>query len=335
MDESDHRPIVDTTLTSETGVGIVRSTVSRSTEHDGLGWVIRELPTADVGIDAILEVVTSEAGAARASGRILGAQIKSGSSYFSNDDGPSWSVYIPKSKVRYWQAFSVPVLIFLVDTETESVFWERVDVSDHEATRKNFRIRVPKSNRLGASSRATLMRIAENTTKEGRKLARLRADRSLIDLLLAGEELAVDIAHWINKSSSRGDITVGVVSEDPYSGDPPGLKAIESFTVFGASGTRQFVETFFPWAEVTVDEDFVYSLEDELYGDYLAATGTYDSEDGRYLDIRGTFSMEPFLNPDSPAPYAEHAGEIESYRFRIKLAELGRAFAVVDEYLRA
>lgn len=162
-------PRADTAQTSDLGVAQVKLTVSRD-----LGWVFRELPNPDFGIDGQIEILTEAAGARVTTGRLLSVQVKGGSAYFHKEDETGWTVYIAKSTVHYWCVHSLPVLVVLAKLDTGECFWTRGDVPDLKATARNYKIRVPKDQRLDAAAIPALL----DLTVE-------KKDRLLLEELLA------------------------------------------------------------------------------------------------------------------------------------------------------
>jgi hypothetical protein len=78
-------PNIATALTGESGeIGVEALVINR------LGWCPRPLGGPDAGIDMQIEVVASNGDA---TGRLLGAQVKSGSSAFKEPaaDGSGWT----------------------------------------------------------------------------------------------------------------------------------------------------------------------------------------------------------------------------------------------------
>ena len=61
-------------------------THTRMAIEDGLGWLFREQPTEDYGIDANAEVVDYE----EVSGKLLAIQIKGGKSWFKEPGPGGW-----------------------------------------------------------------------------------------------------------------------------------------------------------------------------------------------------------------------------------------------------
>ena len=68
----------------------------------------RETNTGDVGIDGHFEFVTGDG---YATGRLVAAQVKTGSSYFDHATAPGWKFYPANKHRRYWESFPLPVLV--------------------------------------------------------------------------------------------------------------------------------------------------------------------------------------------------------------------------------
>ena len=114
----------------------------------------RENTIKDVGIDGQLEFVNAEG---EATGRMIALQIKSGPSFFQDDEGESWRFY-PEEKHRiYWERFPVPVILVLHQPQTGESFW--MDV--RHAYRRGVQdvkvgVSVPKAQTLSSTPGAEL-----------------------------------------------------------------------------------------------------------------------------------------------------------------------------------
>jgi hypothetical protein len=333
MPENTDLPHLGTHGVGDEGIALVKLIVSRPQTQGGLGCLFREIATADVGIDGHIELVEDSDGGPVVTGRLVSVQVKSGPSYFENEDADAWKVYIPKKTVNYWKAHSLPVILVLANLHEKQCFWVRADSEEHHELEKSYLLRVPKCSFLDKSAYADLQHISENTTESGRRLARLQGDLDLMRAIANGEAISVDLGVWINKSSRRTDVVVGYSRPEEDKGRPDGLVPITDFIIFGGGGDKSVVEDLFPWATVRVDSDFLETMEDRWYNEYLAATGTYDSEDGVYIDVLGTFDSSQYYDEDDPAPYAGASGEVEYYRYSLDLNDLGRGFLAVAEFL--
>jgi len=153
-------PDVGYSRESARGLDILSSLVHERPESGGLGWIFRRLPESDFGIDGYIEVVGTLKHPTAATGRFIAVQVKAGPSYFAHDDGDSWSVYVRRITANHWSASSLPVLLVLVDLDTDSCYWVRADTVWLEGDGETVRFRVPHANRLGAESRDELRNVA-------------------------------------------------------------------------------------------------------------------------------------------------------------------------------
>jgi hypothetical protein len=80
----------------------------------------RETDTGDVGIDGQLEFVNSNG---FATGRTVAVQVKAGTSYFQQQTSAGWKFYPEEKHRNYWEAFPLPVLLVLHNTETGRSYW--------------------------------------------------------------------------------------------------------------------------------------------------------------------------------------------------------------------
>lgn len=136
----------------DAGVHIVGTIVNRD-----LGWIFRDQPVADYGIDAHIEVVDD---AGQPTGRLLALQVKTGSSY----EHHRFSSGNPRH-LNYWLKHSLPVLLVIVDEVTETAYWRSVN-EPIERTESGWSIEVPEENVLGASSKETLAMLASERLRE-------------------------------------------------------------------------------------------------------------------------------------------------------------------------
>lgn len=109
------------------------------------GWIFREQTTSDYGVDGHVEIVTE----GKPTGRLVGLQIKTGKSRFVNRTESGW-VYRPSDRhTEYWLRHSLPMYLLLVDTSTETIYWQIVDESTVTRGPRGGRVvNVPESNTL-------------------------------------------------------------------------------------------------------------------------------------------------------------------------------------------
>lgn len=121
------------------------------------GWIEREQPISDFGIDMHLEMVDD----GKPTGQIFALQVKSGESYFSESSSESY-IYRGKNKhLDYWLSQSMPVLIVIYNPRENRAYWEHVKPGNVIKTNTKWKIEIPKSNDLN-SSKSQIRSIYQN-----------------------------------------------------------------------------------------------------------------------------------------------------------------------------
>jgi hypothetical protein len=82
----------------------------------------RDLLQEDVGVDGTIEIVID----GFPTGKIVGGQIKSGTSYIRSETANSFRFYPDKDDVDYWLSLTIPIFLFVHDPRDGAVYW--VDV---------------------------------------------------------------------------------------------------------------------------------------------------------------------------------------------------------------
>ncbi|MFE7132442.1 DUF4365 domain-containing protein [Streptomyces sp. NPDC057638] len=277
-------------------IGVSRTHIAIQEE---LGWLFREQPTEDYGIDAHAEVVDGE----QVRGRLLALQIKSGPSWFREHGPGGWWFRPDAEHVSYWTHHSLPVVVVLYHPEEERCYWQLIHRETLIRTSGGgWKLLVPDTQILDRSAAAALSGAAEGDPYTLR-LRDLRLARPWMRMLAEGTRLVIDIEEWVNKSSGRGSIALGVDNED---GNDP--ERLADWTVFlGLSDYTEVVPKLFAWAQVSLHAE---TYEDAEYDDY-----PYDRDDWGVLH-----------------PYRNGAGEVDFYRLELTLNDLGRAFLLVDQF---
>jgi tetratricopeptide (TPR) repeat protein len=123
-----------------------------------MGWVFREQPFEDYGVDAHVEVVDN----GDVLGWLLGMQIKSGASYFRVATYGGWWFRESVTHFRYWLGYSIPVVIVLADIDSEQCYWQLVTASTVVAEGgSGCKLWVPRSQVLESSAVGPLRVAAE------------------------------------------------------------------------------------------------------------------------------------------------------------------------------
>jgi hypothetical protein len=122
---------------------------------------------------------------------------------------------------------------------------------------------VPEAQVLDSSAAGPLTKAAEGDPYELR-LRDLRLAKPWMEMLTSGTRLVIDFAEWINKSSGRGTISVGVDHED--GNDPEEL--VTWHVLVGPSSYAEAVPKLFAWGDVDVhQETYDYAEHDQYHAD--------------------------------------------------------------------
>lgn len=286
------------TPTERIGVSAIESITARE-----LGWIFREQPIADMGIDAQIELVED----GFPSGKLIGIQIKTGAGNFRL--GKDGLVYYGSSQhLEYWSGHSLPVIIVAHLPDTNETFWQIVNSKNVKKTSKAWKISIPRGNVFGSATKRKLTEVFEGSSAQQR-MRKLTLEEPLMRHIAKGGKVCLELEEWINKSLGRSPVCLVMVNDD-------GVDEIQQdyhicYTGYSVEG---LAKSLFPWCEVHVDEEYYeYHEERESYSIW--------DDDGYYSSTRKIY------------PYGESAGEVQYYRLQLSLSELGESFLKVADFL--
>ena len=213
-----------------------------------IGFVFREQPIEDYGIDAIIE----ERGADCLTGKLIGVQIKCGNSFFQETDGDK-IIYRGESKhLDYWLNYALPVIIVLYNPDEDFCVYESISSDKVIRTRKNWKIKVDTNNRLDYAG-DFLKRLGNNQSEYDKRLSTLAFSKGLMELA-DQEKLIIEVMEWINKCSGRGEFIIKTSDN----------KELYHKTIigFGLKPYDKVIQELFPWVQINIDEYYY-----EMYGD--------------------------------------------------------------------
>ena len=141
---------ISTGLLGDMGVALTRFRCGK------IGLIFRDKPTHDYGIDGEIEIIES----ARATGRLIAVQVKCGPSYFSETTNDAIVYRFNDNHFQYWIEHSIPVVVVLVDPDSEQCFWAHVNSTDALSTGANYKLLVPRTQRLDAENLDQLKALA-------------------------------------------------------------------------------------------------------------------------------------------------------------------------------
>ena len=111
---------------------------------ESLDFAFRAQYESDYGVDAHVESI--ELG--KATGRLLGVQIKAGPSYLDEIDGDHY-VYRPDAEhIDYWVNHALPIVVCLCDLQARAVFWQVIDDETAIPTGVGYKILVLRNQKL-------------------------------------------------------------------------------------------------------------------------------------------------------------------------------------------
>lgn len=248
-------------LVGQQGVDAVRYLFSNE-----LGWYAREPTAPDYGIDIYAEAADDGV----PNGRLVGVQVKSGASWFSEgtDEG---IVYRGDARhLNYWLNHSLPVVVVLYDADERTAYWQAVTPKTVTRTGKGWKLMVRRAHVLDSTASAALGELAEEDPYV-LWLHQLQADRSWMETLKAGGEVFLEVDEWVNRSSGRGQLRLLGTS-------PEGEEVTRVRDVyFGLTPYEELLPRF-PWAALDVNEEVYEQHEQDAWD---LEEGAWDSETGR------------------------------------------------------
>lgn len=300
------------------GVYAVASVVTKE-----LNWVFREQFISDYGIDAHIEICNAK----EPTGKLIGVQIKAGTSYFKEDMG-EYIVFRGKQKhLEYWLKHSLPVIIVLYNPETKECIWEHINESTIVMLNKSsWKINIPKNKILSKSSLYYLKKIKDKVTEYERRFQTLVLAKPWMQAIKHGNNVVIESERWINKLSGKSSLKITIT--EPYS-----LKEktvlVWDMVYFPMQTCEDIFKRLFPWADVEIDEEFYDEYDRQMFSEDC---GIYDKEDDKYYyDIDDYIEWKNRL--PKIRPYENIAGEVDCYRLTLSINEIGKIFLKLDEYL--
>lgn len=285
------------------------------------GWVMREQPRPDRGIDVLVEGMTGDL----PDGRLVAMQIKSGTSYFKDPVDGGWRRYLDRDHVEYWMTHSLPVVLVLYNPDTEVAYWQVVREETLRPALTTYAIHVPETQRFDATVGDALSKIVETrlptdaaeraSTLQGR---RLELDLPLMERLEDGDKLFVEVEQRLDGAPGQG--LVRVVSERGN-----GSRQVDRewpWALLSGGAYAEQLQNLFPWADKRIDEAL---YRQETYPIFVTECGHWDENDGGY-EFPEEFDLWFARNyADQLKPYGNNAdGTLARWRLQLDLNQTGR-----------
>jgi hypothetical protein len=128
-----------------------------------LGWVFRETSSSDLGIDGEIELREHDK---TSHGRLISVQIKCGKSFLREQTTTGYIYRGSFKHLRYWTEHTTPVIVILCDPETETCWWQAVDLQKVHLYEKGWSIEVLFENQLSATTAEALRSVASRLQKK-------------------------------------------------------------------------------------------------------------------------------------------------------------------------
>jgi hypothetical protein len=116
-----------------------------------IGWIFREQPIIDVGLDAIIE--QSEDG--NPTGKFLAVQIKTGKGNFHLSD-KKITYYVSNIHYNYWLNLEIPIILIAHLPETEKTYWQQINEQNLRKTKKHWKLEIPTNQELHIKAKKRL-----------------------------------------------------------------------------------------------------------------------------------------------------------------------------------
>lgn len=163
-----------------------------------LGWVFREQPPPDFGIDAIMEQ-TNENG--NPNGKLMGLQIKSRKWDFKVIS-KKLTFLISNIHYNYWTNHDIPIIFIVHFPDTQKTYWQHINEETIQRTKNQWKIEIPIKQIFSEKSKVKLNHILTNYSLQ----------KSSFDLYLGNSknETIYDLIENVNfiSESTKNIITI-------------------------------------------------------------------------------------------------------------------------------
>lgn len=266
-----------------------------------LGFIFREQTVCDYGIDAIIE----EKGDNYPLGKLIGVQIKSGDSYFDEIKNGNVVFRGDIKHYNYWLNHSLPVIIVLYCPSKDQCIWEVINKQTAKKCGAGWKIDIPWSHILENSKLILQSLVNKQSEYERRWNSLVVAKEWMLETVEHGESI-LEVEEWINKSSGRGKFILKVQKNEKEK-----ILYEREWFGFGIKKYEQVIQELFPWADIKIDEEFYEENMEEDYYEFLK-----DND-----------------NISRIYPYRNGAGEVDFYRLKLTLNQIGKSFIEMENFL--
>ncbi|WP_288458818.1 DUF4365 domain-containing protein [uncultured Chryseobacterium sp.] len=119
-----------------------------------LGWIFREQPIVDVGLDAIIEQVEN----GEPTGKFIAVQIKSGlGNFYKTQKGLTY--YATNIHYNYWLNLCIPIILIAHIPEEGKTYWQEITETNLKKNKKKWKIEIPFKQEFSEKSEKKLLKI--------------------------------------------------------------------------------------------------------------------------------------------------------------------------------
>ena len=287
-----------------------------------LGYKFRRQFESDYGIDAHIEIRVAEL---YPTGKLIGVQVKVDKSDCT-EAKEHYNFTSDYTHLNYWLNHSLPVIIVHYDTQKDMLNWVHVTEDNIVRNPQSWSIKIPQKNIINNSCKYELAQIADKIDIQTRKYNILQESLVIMEYINKGYKVCIEYQDWINKTLAIRALRINV-----YSKKEEILESIEwPFDVF-PNDLEKGLENMFPWA--TFENDFSEDDEDDdLKYEYM---NEYGYRDEKYIDWNDYIEWKEHRldSLGNIRPYKNEANEVDFYRIRVNLNELGQSFLRLNQYL--
>lgn len=159
-------------------------------DHD-LIW--RDLFQEDVGVDATIELCLGDF----PTGKIVGAQVKSGMSYVKGDRSDQFKFYARQSDLEYWLQLSIHLFLFVFHPKDDAVYWHHVTnylPDDEGQLSRSTHIVVSKSNKVDSAFASYLLTLFDLEVYDADRFTSLSKEMASCTIMVGHGDAAVTIS---------------------------------------------------------------------------------------------------------------------------------------------
>lgn len=130
------------TPTERIGVNEVEKIIIKN-----IGWIFREQPITDVGVDAIIEQVEN----GEPTGKFIALQIKTGKGNFHITE-KGLTYYVSNIHYNYWLNLNLPIILIAHLPEENETYWQEISYDNLKRNKKSWKFEIPYKQKLNEKS---------------------------------------------------------------------------------------------------------------------------------------------------------------------------------------